>query len=96
MFHIILYSVPLCEPCKALKKWMNENNIAFSEQNMRLLDKRAQESVKEKIMTVSRYDHATVPAICIQSRIGEQWISNHGECDVSEMIREIQIFLASL
>jgi glutaredoxin len=96
MFQIMLYSVPMCEPCKNLKKWPNEKNISYCEQNIRSLDEAGRENVKKKIMTVSQFDHATVPAVCIRSDTGEHWISNHGQCDVSNMIREIQIFLASL
>ena len=87
---VTVYSVQLCEPCRALKTALTEANIPYLEINLRDVEEIPRKAILESILSVSRAKHATVPAVHIWIEGEEHWISNHGETDITPMLAEIK------
>ena len=87
---VTLYSVQLCEPCRALKTALTEANIPYLEINLRDVEEIPRKAILKSILGVSRAKHATVPAVHIWIEEEEHWISNHGETDITSMLAEIK------
>ena len=92
---IKLYSTNLCEPCKTLKAWFEQEGIAYQEIQMATLDSVESEAVERAILAVSSIEKATIPAVCMVINGQEHWISNHGQADITEMTKEIETLLSS-
>lgn len=88
-----LYSTKGCEPCKALKEWLSQYCIGYREIQTQDLRADEIECLAKKILSVSRIDKPTVPAVKITISGKEFWISNHGKADITEMIEEIRAVL---
>jgi len=90
MTQVIVYGRDECEPCKKLKEKLHEANIPFEEVDITKLSGDERQVVIDNILKVSRLETATVPAVKVLGRRDPAWISNHGSCDVSEMLEEIR------
>ena len=90
---ITVYSQALCPPCMALKDWLRQEKIAYTNILTGTLDEAGRKYLREKILAVSKINHPTVPAVKIVNGNHEIWVSNHGESDVTGMIDSIKKIL---
>lgn len=88
--HITVYSQELCPPCIALKQWLDRENIPYRNVYTKTLTQVERKWLREKILSVSKLDDPTVPAVQILNGEHELWVSNHGENDVTGMVDSIK------
>ncbi|MFZ2555318.1 MAG: glutaredoxin [Minisyncoccia bacterium] len=90
MTQITVFSRSLCEPCKTLKGLLHEARISFEEVDITKITDDARKDVVKNILSVSKIDTATVPAVLVERNGELKWFSNHGSCDVTQMFEDIR------
>jgi glutaredoxin len=89
MAKVTIYTTELCEPCTELKTWVAERGIDYVEITKKSLGVPELAALRRSIMTVSKADNPTLPAVCISEDGEDVWISNDGQCDIGPMTQRI-------
>jgi len=93
MAAITVYSITGCPPCDALKKWLRDNNVAFTDIKIRTLDPTERARIRDKIIDASTIKQPLMPAVHIATDTTEHWVVNNGlsgNPDVDEMIDKLK------
>ncbi len=101
MKQIIVFTVPKCSPCSALKEALTLRNIEYLEisaRGLKHLDRTAFLSVLNNIAAVTKCivdgkPDPSFPAVCIVSNNDRIWISNDGLVDIGGMLEKIESVL---
>ena len=100
---VLLFTVPACIPCHALKEWFENRGLEYLEisaEGLRRLDQKVFENVLEQIRRVTKCvvdnsPYPTFPAVCVVDDDKRVWISNDGLEDVSGMVEKINATLST-